>query len=644
MQSVVARPELATADPLRKSDPADASLSSELYGLGVVALIGLALIVCVAGLRSGPIMSDHECIVAQTARQSVQSGEWLIPSLGEIPRIRKTPLSYWLVGMSSYVFDDPHALPVTNYSARMPSAIAGVLNALIVCWLGTMLFGRRAGLVAGFIAATCIATVVYARNAQVDMILTMFNTLSFALFWRGTLHDGRSSGSAGTSTSRAKWAMAAFYVAFGVAMMAKGPLPIATVGASLFVFWFATLPWLKAEEKLGVQPAGSSSLGNLLHGEFAQQLRGLWKLWLIPGLIVFSIISFAWWAYAYWYVGHELHLDALRLWKMEYADRFSGELSDKHQPIYYYVPMLLGFMVPFTLSLPEALVSVFLKRYRAWRVEISYVLTWAVVGTVFISMASYKRQHYILSMIPAYCLLLAPAVDRLFFGRILARPEVVRLVCRAVAPLLMAAAVIGGVYVHRALPSIMGAYIATAISLTVVWTVAGAMFGRGRRTLSFAVFNLAVPIAILLSWPALGVCLGENAQVQSLAHKLQQAGVAPDDPIYWVGGRPDSSIEFYSGYHIRRLVNELEMAEHRENRRTVDDDLLEFMANRIRERLAEPKPVYLIMASGNYELMRRETNITARKLFELTGFNKDPGDELVVITQAATSTRTAEAK
>ena len=87
-------------------------------------------------------------------------------------------------------------------------------------------------------------------------------------------------------------------------------------------------------------------------------------------------------------------------------------------------------------------------------------------------------------------------------------------------------------------------------------------------------------------------------------------------------GVPDATLEFPS-------------VTGKDYRIEVSDDLLKVIADRIKQELNRPEPVYLILPCGYYELMLRETSVKARKVFELSGFNDPdyPGSELAVITQ-----------
>jgi len=586
--------------------------------LGLVALIALSALTCFVGLDSGPPLGDHESINALAARHSIESGYWLIPRLGDTPRIRKTPLGIWLIGAASWLTEHADGSPpVTAFSARLPSAVAGFANVLVVFWLGSMLYGYRGGLVAGFICAGCAATIFYAHNAQVDMVLTLFTTLAFACFWRGAMHPQPS-----------RWFLAAFYVAFALAMLAKAPLPLAIVGLSLGVYWFITLPFLSASQH-----------GERHYGALARrwvwgckaQLTRLRTLWLIPGVLLFIILVGAWPAYVFANVDN-----AIALWRIEYLDRFTGELSAIAKPLWYYIPIIFGLTVPFMASVPEAVASPFLPRYAAQRRGIAYAFTWAAVATLFLSAAAFKRPHYLLSVVPAYCLLLAPVIERLFFGGVAAASRLVRATCLGVPVLLGIAGIVGGAVLQRQYPALLRPYVVASSGAFLVWTAACWAYARNRRVASFVLLNLGVPILLLVMWPAVAEGIVFNTEAEALATALREHGVGFDDEIIWADKRPNASIEFYSGLRIHRLIDENEMAGLRSGRRTVSGEVFQEISRRIREQLNEDKPVYLVLRAKYYRMLSQRCDFATQVLFRLEGFHEDPDDELVVFTQSVT--------
>ena len=583
---------------------------------GGVLLLGVfAAGICLLNLHRGPAMGDHECIVAAAARQALASGHILLPQINEDARVRKTPLGIWLAAASSRLFGGTGETAVTEFTARLPSALAGLANALLVCWLGRMLYGHRAGLVGGFVMAGCSATFLYARNAQVDMTLTALTTLAYACFWRGAMHERAS-----------RRAMVPFYLAFALAMMAKAPLPAATIGLPLAVFWFLVLPLLEAVEAAGAQRQGF--LRRLASGA-AARVAALPRLWLIPGTALFLAVAGAWPLYIWLKVP-----GVLELWRTEYLDRASGAMSERTQPWYYYLPLLPAMTAPFMLSLPEALAAVFSRWYRPYRRGLAYALTWALVGTVFVSLAAFKRPHYLLSMVPAWCLLLAPVIDRVFFGPfavLLPAPTVARL-ARSVPVCLAVGLTAGGAFVRMRHPEWFWPYVAVGIVALTIWSAAALAYAAGRRIWSFAALLTGVLGIATVAWPMLQTRIGPDGESLALAGQLRAHGLADAPELYWVGGRPHAAIEFYGRVSLRRLVSDREMAGLRRGRGRLTEEVLQEHGRRIIARLGSDPPAFLIMRSGEYGLFEHRTGLRAQVVFRLEGFHDKPGDQLVVIT------------
>jgi 4-amino-4-deoxy-L-arabinose transferase-like glycosyltransferase len=589
--------------------------------LAVLALAVFAAFTCLMGLGHGPALGDHECINAQAARQIRQSGEWLIPRLGEIPRIRKTPLGIWLIAAASPLIDKPGLPPISEVAARLPSALAAFGTTFVVLWLGTMMYGRRAGILAGFIWAASVAAILFARNAQVDMVLTFFTALSFGLFWAGFVR--RTSAPA----------ILGFFTAFALAMMAKAPLPLVTVGFALFVYWFVTVPLLAATEGTAGGPAG---IGRRIGGAIARQVNRLPLLWTLLGLVVFVIVAGAWPLYVYRHVPN-----ALSLWRAEYLDRATGDLSEQKEPFFYYVPIILGFAAPYTLSVFEAVAAPFLPRYRRHRRALAFAFTWAIVGTLVLSIPSFKRSHYVLSVMPGYCLLLAPVIERLFFGELLAPAHVIRVTCAVLPVALAGGFAAGGFFVRREFPTLLHAYVLAAVVALVIWGLACWTFATGRRRRSFVLVNLGVVALLTLIWPAVGRHVQMNAGADALADALRRHGITPDDDIVLVDGRPDASIEFYHGFRVKRLIDEIEMTRIRRNRIDKSMNVYLEIGDRIAKRLAAARPVYLILSAANYALLEANLPVRPRVVFRLHGTIKDRAGGVVVITQPSPATRAA---
>jgi 4-amino-4-deoxy-L-arabinose transferase-like glycosyltransferase len=81
----------------------------------------LAALVYLAGNGRVALWDRDEPRYAQTSRQMLRSGDWVVPRLYDEPRTAKPPLIYWLQASAMSVGGD------NAFAARLPSAVAMVL-------------------------------------------------------------------------------------------------------------------------------------------------------------------------------------------------------------------------------------------------------------------------------------------------------------------------------------------------------------------------------------------------------------------------------------------------------------------------------------------------------------------------------------
>ncbi|HUN79966.1 MAG TPA: glycosyltransferase family 39 protein, partial [Phycisphaerae bacterium] len=236
-------------------------------------------------LFGGPALGDHEVIVAQSARQILQSGEWIVLRYLDTPFLVKPPLAPWLVAIASSIFPGGGALhlPVTNFTARLPSTLATALTVWVIAALGRSMFGRRTGAICAFVYATSIGAILYALNSTSEALLTLFCTWSFAEFWWAN--------SAKDSSER-RWHLMLFYLALGLAMLAKGPMPAIVVMAPLACWWFLHRPGQLLA--MGGVRAMKRSIQRFLRDLWPQTTLALRRLGLWWGLPLFLLPFTPW--------------------------------------------------------------------------------------------------------------------------------------------------------------------------------------------------------------------------------------------------------------------------------------------------------------------------------------------------------------
>jgi 4-amino-4-deoxy-L-arabinose transferase-like glycosyltransferase len=192
--------------------PATTSTLSSTEGAPRQRLAGAALLVLLAAavlhVATAAIPDIYDELPGQyagTAREMVESGNWLVPTLAGIPRLQKPPLVYWITALSLRL------LGTNEFAARLPTALALVGLMVVTHALGARLYGRGAGLVASGILGTSFGTVALGKLIMPEPFLALGIALSLYLVLRCAEDPGRGP----------LWALAA-WGATALATLSKG--------------------------------------------------------------------------------------------------------------------------------------------------------------------------------------------------------------------------------------------------------------------------------------------------------------------------------------------------------------------------------------------------------------------------------------
>ncbi|MEK6676487.1 MAG: glycosyltransferase family 39 protein, partial [Planctomycetota bacterium] len=368
----------------------------------VVALLFFALVCSLGGVWGGPALGDHEALVAECARQMRITGDWVVPQFLETPFIRKSPLPYWLIAASSYLFsnDSVTGLPVTAAAARFPSALCAFGSIVLLWYLASRMFGARVGVVTGLVASSSVAFLLYGPNATAEMPLTFGCVWAYTHFWFA-------------ATTKSKWNAflhsMAFYVALGFAMLAKGPAPVALVGFPLAVWWYVHRPLrILARSGLG---AWKKIAVSFLRGLLPRTVSVFTRFWIFPGLLIFAL-TFVPWMMAV----AERQPHAWELWNWQYVQRAKGDYPDtRNRTIVYYIPIVGGLILPWTFLVLEAAIAPWVQRYARMHKPLLFAGLWTLLGTLSMSLMEFKKPYYVLAAVPGVILLVGVAAERVFF-------------------------------------------------------------------------------------------------------------------------------------------------------------------------------------------------------------------------------------
>jgi 4-amino-4-deoxy-L-arabinose transferase-like glycosyltransferase len=140
------------------------------------------------GLGAGDLWRT-ESLRAVIAREMLETGDWLVPRLYGEPLFTKPPGMYLAIVLCSLPLGG-----VTEWSARLPSALAACACVGLFAWHFGRRLGRTAGLAAGLILPMAFMWLDKATAAEIDMLQTAWVTASILFFLRATEESTAASG------------------------------------------------------------------------------------------------------------------------------------------------------------------------------------------------------------------------------------------------------------------------------------------------------------------------------------------------------------------------------------------------------------------------------------------------------------------
>lgn len=397
-------------------------------------------------------LNNHECFVSITAREMLESGNWVLPTCNGESRLQKTPLSYWLVAGLAKITGR-----VDEFTTRLPSVIFGVLSVAAILYFVNRWLSFRISVISGCIWATSAGFIIYAHNARPEMILTFFILLCFLSFY-----------SAINEKDRRKQViyMLVFWISFALGNLAKGPAPLPLVLIPLFFYVSIFRRW-----------------------------KSLFNWASVAGLIIFLVIVLPW-PLA---IAHKLNWD-LTLWKKEFVDRFFGDYVPGHKPIYYYLLNMFLLILPWAAFLPMALAAPFFKVWNKKRPVMQFLWLWFVVDIVFLTICGGKRQHYILPLMPAMAILIGVLIEDMAFALKAYTAKYSRGVLQNHIVVEVGAVIAMTIYVAKVYPQLLLGTIVLGITAIVMTAITAVLFARGKPGFACGVTFAGVVLVVMIAY------------------------------------------------------------------------------------------------------------------------------------------------
>jgi len=474
-----------------------------------LALIAFCGFLFLLGLQLIGLIGADEPRYAQVAREMLARHDWVTPVLYGSPWLEKPPLYYWLA-MLSY----KTAGGVSDTAARLPSAVlSSLLVVFIYAWARR--FRRGMELDAALITASSAIIVGFGRSASTDMPLTVMFSVAM-LSWYGWYASGRRS-----------WLLL-FYFFSGLATLAKGPVAI-----------------LLAAIILGVFAA--------LRRDLRLLLRTLWPI----GIVLYLAVV------APWFIAvQHANPEFFRVFFLQHnLARFTSNLYHHREPFWFYVPVALVALAPWTVFAVAALVDAI----RDWRFSIeqppaqedlrTYLALWLLVPIVFFSLSHSKLPGYILPAIPAATILLADFILRR--EQQAAKPPMWQVLLHALlsAAMLAAAFIVPFKLLKLSLPKTDIA-VAAALAIATILTFWLTLQNQGYRVLRFVTLvPVVIAFALILKGTAPIINVLQSARPVQASLQVTEIGRIPTIAAYDIPASLEYGLAFYRNHRVASYAN-----------------------------------------------------------------------------------------
>jgi len=309
-----------------------------------------------------PLTLPDEGRYAGVAWDMLRSGSHAVPLLDGMPYFHKPPLYYWLAELSFSAFG------VHPWAARLPSWLAAWGSAA-----GLYYFVRRyRDGAAAALTVLILSTIPFfyggAQFANLDMLVAGMISLCVLASVDTVLRAERGQPYRGMSLAASALA--------GLAVLAKGLIGLVLPGVILLI-WFA----------------------------WRRRWRGLAALLWLPALLVFAVVAVP------WFVLMQLRFPGFYdyFFVYQHFQRFAASGFNNAQPFWFYLPVVAGLSLPWSLWAGGIMRRTFWQEGHARDLR-RLALVWFAVVLVFFSLPQSKLVGYVLPALAPLAFLLAEVI------------------------------------------------------------------------------------------------------------------------------------------------------------------------------------------------------------------------------------------
>lgn len=305
------------------------------------------------GMGEYSLKEPDEGRYAEIPREMIELNDYTVPHLNYVRYFEKPPLFYWTVAASYKLFG------VNEWSFRFANAFSAFLCMLSLYIFVRRWFGERAAFLSSIVLISSFGFFSMARIVTIDMFFTLWLSLSLFCFL-------------GYYKEKKPLFIYFFYVFLAFATLSKGIVAIILLIVTIIIF-------LLIEKKTS----------------FVKEMQ------IIKGIIIYGVIALPWFI-------------AISLKESEFFyffvidQHFLRFFTAKHKrtgSLFYFLPVLIGGMFPWSILIPRSIISLWKKS------EIRLFLIWSGIVLLFFSVSKSKLPPYILPVFPPLAIVIGCFFD-----------------------------------------------------------------------------------------------------------------------------------------------------------------------------------------------------------------------------------------
>ena len=326
-------------------------------------------------LGSTGLIDVDEPRYAETGREMLESGNFIVPYFNYEVRYDKPIFFYWLEAASMSIFG------VNEFAARLPSALSGLLCTFMVFLFVRTFYPLYCALLSVLILLSTLEFAALSRFSITDMSLCAFESGAIICFFLGCNYHVTSGRFFKQQVKNINFWYILGFLFLSFAFLTKGPVAILICGLVLIPFFW----WI---EKLDYFFKSYS---------------------FYVGLCLFLLLTFPWYVLVHLATNGEF---TKIFFGMHNFSRYTSVVSGHKGSVFYFIPVVLIGFLPWTFFLVQS-VSFILKKglkslLKSQREQIPwFCLWWFIIVFLFFSVSKTKLLTYILPLFPALSVILA---------------------------------------------------------------------------------------------------------------------------------------------------------------------------------------------------------------------------------------------